>query len=261
MVYKVALCQMSLSREEDITSKADAYISKAASLGCSIAVFPECMTTPLGLPKSDFLALAQDVDGCFSSSIMLSAKKNNIWVLYTLIERNGSSLPFNTAVIVDNNSNIRAVYRKVHLFNSGTECESSKMTAGNEVFKPIQTPFGKIGMGICYDLRFPEFTRAQSLLGCDVMFYPSAWVKGPNKAEQWKTLLRARAVENEMYVCGVSRCDDGRCGRSCAFDPNGEVLCEASEDEELLIANIDLSKIGQVRQSLPVFKHRRSDLY
>ena len=131
----------------------------------------------------------------------------------------------------------------------------------NELFEPIDTPFGKLGMAICYDLRFPEVSRAAALAGCDIMVYPAAWVDGPGKALQWQTLLSARAIENEMFVIGACRADDGYVGQSLAVGPDGVVHARGGEDEALLVARFDTADLDRVRTSIPVFDHRRPELY
>ena len=135
------------------------------------------------------------------------------------------------------------------------------MCAGAAAFAPVPTPFSTIGLGICYDLRFPEYARMQALAGADLIIYPAAWVDGPNKLDHWKTLLAARAIEEELFIAGVSRCDEGYVGHSCVFAPNGELISEGDDDEELVIAQIDTQRIAETRAQIPVLSHRRPDVY
>lgn len=172
-----------------------------------------------------------------------------------------SSNPFNTAVLVDSMGKKRGVYRKTHLFDTDFTRESDRMTAGDRLFEPVCTPFGRIGLAICYDLRFPEVARYEALAGCDVLIVPAAWVDGPAKAAQWKTLLAARAIENQMFVAGVSRADAGYVGQSCVFGPMGASLAEGGREEELVVARISLDELESVRKSMPVLTHRRPELY
>ena len=155
----------------------------------------------------------------------------------------------------------RGCYRKVHLFDTDFTRESERMSAGDSLFEPVSTPFGRIGLGICYDLRFPELARAQAQAGCDVMIYPSAWVDGPGKADQWKALLAARAVENQMFAVGVSRADEGYIGTSCVYSPAGSALACADGTEQLLVCDIDTSGLEDARCAMPILEHRRRDLY
>ena len=170
-------------------------------------------------------------------------------------------LPFNTAIVTDNTGVRRGFYRKIHLFDSATTTESERMAASDRLFSPIDTPFGKLGLAICYDLRFPEVARAAALEGCDIMVYPAAWVDGPGKALQWETLLAARAIENEMFVVGVSRADEGYVGNSVVIGPDGTVHVRGDREERLLVAHIDTDDLARMRAAIPVFDHRRPDAY
>ena len=170
-------------------------------------------------------------------------------------------LPFNTAIVTDNTGVRRGFYRKIHLFDSATTTESERMAASDRLFSPIDTPFGKLGLAICYDLRFPEVARAAALEGCDIMVYPAAWVDGPGKALQWETLLAARAIENEMFVVGVSRADKGYVGNSVVIGPDGTVHVRGDREERLLVARIDTDDLARMRAAIPVFDHRRPDAY
>lgn len=135
------------------------------------------------------------------------------------------------------------------------------MAAGSALFDPIDTPFGRIGLSICYDLRFPEVARFAATHGCHLLINPAAWVDGLLKAEQWRTLLSARAIENEIFVAGLSRVDKGYIGQSAVFGPDGVMLASGGVREELVAARIDLSAIDGVRAAMPVLEHRRPELY
>ena len=179
------------------------------------------------------------------------------------------AVPYNTAVVVDDAGCKRGMYRKTHLFDTDFVKESDKVAAGAELMAPILTPFCSLGVGICYDLRFPELARAAALAGCQVLVYPAAWVDGPRKVAQWRTLLAARAIENEMFVAGLSRCDRefgsarrDYAGHSCVFGPLGEEIATAEgASPELVVADIDVDAIAAARAAMPVLAHRRTDLY
>lgn len=171
-------------------------------------------------------------------------------------------LPFNTAVVVDSAGETRGFYRKTHLYDALSVQESERMAPGDRLFEPVDTPFCRLGIGICYDLRFPEVARASALAGCEVFVLPAAWVDGPHKASQWRTLLSARAIENEMFIAGLSRADARYVGESCIVNPLGEVVaCAAGKEETLVIHDIDLNLIRTTRSNMPLFEHRRPRLY
>lgn len=280
-MFTLGLAQCCHPADGDVIALVDSWARRAQAASVDLLVFPESLMTPFDASADQFAQSAQPLDGPFCTAIDCIAARYGLWMIYTANERNEHNRPFNTAVIVDDEGKRRAVYRKVHLFDTDFVRESKKVSAGDRLFKPIETPFGKIGLGICYDLRFPEQARAAALEMADIMIYPSAWVDGPLKVRQWRTLLAARAIENEMFVAGLSRCDRafGRAaldyaGNSCVFGPLGEELAKGgiTEDgldgatrsgaaEMLVIADIDLDEIARARASMPVFDHRRRDLY
>ena len=135
------------------------------------------------------------------------------------------------------------------------------MAEGAELMQPVSTPFGMLGLAICYDLRFPEVARAAALEGAEFMVFPSAWVAGPGKVEQWETLLAARAIENGMFVAGVSSADEGRIGNSRVYAPDGALLAAGGPGEQLVTCDIDLAEIARVRSATPSLSHRRVDCY
>ena len=267
--FKLALAQCRHPENGDVLELVDVYLAKARNMGADIVVFPESLMTPFEMTAEQLLEASEELDGAFCTAVNKLAGKYNLWVVYTANERNvDGDKPFNTAVIVDGKGEVRGSYRKTHLFDTDLTRESDKIMSGCELFAPIETPFGKLGLGICYDLRFPELARAAALAGCDVLVFPSAWVDGPGKVRQWKTLLSARAIENELFVAGVSRCDRGfgaeardYAGNSCVFDPLGNEVAAAANDDDLIIADIDMDVIAQVRSAMPVLDHRHVELY
>ena len=165
-------------------------------------------------------------------------------------------------IILNDLGELVSDYKKTHLFNAYKWKESMNTLKGDCLFTPIKTPVGVIGLGICYDLRFPELARYEALSGTQVMLYPAAWVKGEGKFMQWETLLRARAIENEMYVLGCCHYSkEHYMGRSTGFAPDGTRLYLGEEKEELLYAQIDKEQIQNIRTANPVFENRRKDLY
>ena len=247
-----------------VLAMAETWCRKAVGQGVQLLVFPESLMTRYEAKRTAFLDEAQMLDGPFAQGMDRLAKEHGLWIAYTVNERRASddsAHPYNTVVLTDNTGKRAGVYRKVHLFDTDFTRESDRMSAGDALFEPVETPFGIVGLSICYDLRFPEVARAAALQGCQLLLCPAAWVDGPHKVHHWKTLLAARAIENEMFVAGVSRCDDGYVGNSCIFDPLGNVLASAGGEEELLVARVDLGLMEKTRASMPVFKHRKPKLY
>ena len=235
MTFTIALAQCKRPDDGDVARNVRAWVRRAADAGADLVVFPEALMTRFDGSVERFAAGAQPLDGPFPQTIDALAAEFGLWVVYTMSERNPDGLPFNTAVVTDAAGAQRGAYRKNHLFDKQGERESAYTAPGDALMAPVRAPFATIGLAICYDLRFPEVTRAAAQAGADLMLFPSAWVAGPDKVNQWKTLLHERAVENAMHVAGVSSVDPNRTGHSCVFAPDGTLLAEAGPDEELLV--------------------------
>lgn len=268
MSFKLGLAQCCHPEDGDVVSLVDRWAQRAADQNVDLLVFPEALMTPFEMDEEAFARAAEPLDGPFCTALTQIAARYHLWMVFTANEQNPAGKPFNTAVLLDNEGTRRGFYRKVHLFDTAAMRESDKTTAGNTLFTPVAAPFGTIGMAICYDLRFPEVARRAALADCDVMLYPAAWVDGPHKVEQWKTLLKARAIENEIFVAGLSRCDrdfgpqhQDYAGHSCIIDPLGTVLAEANYQETLLTATIDKQAIASARANMPIFDHRKPEAY
>lgn len=261
MKFTLGLAQTCHPKDGAVSDLVDRVAYEAKEAGVDLLVFPESLMTRYEQDRGDFLAAAEPLDGAFCTSIDALAAKHGLWMVYTVNELNPEGQPFNTAVVVDDCGQKQGVYRKTHLFDTDFTRESDRMGRGNELFEPIETPFGKIGLGICYDLRFPELARYEALRGADLILYPAAWVDGKLKAHQWQTLLTARAIENEVFVAGVSRADAGYIGQSCIVDPRGVVIAAGGLEQCLVTARVDTKEVSRVRASMPTLNHRRPELY
>ncbi|XP_072500082.1 deaminated glutathione amidase isoform X4 [Notamacropus eugenii] len=177
---------------------------------------------------------------------------------------------YNCHVLLDKEGSIVATYRKTHLCDvklpgQGPMCESTSTIPGPTLGSPVSTPAGKVGLAICYDLRFPELSLALAQDGAEILTYPSAFgsVTGP---AHWEVLLRARAIETQCYVVAAAQWGQhhekrGSYGHSMVVDPWGIVIARCSEGQGLCLAHIDLAYLHQIRQRMPVAQHRRPDLY
>jgi len=135
------------------------------------------------------------------------------------------------------------------------------MTPGSKITLPSKTSVGRIGMQICYDLRFPEMSRILASAGSEILVAPSAWVRGKMKEEHWLTLNKTRAIENGCYVIAPDQVGNIYCGRSVAVDPFGKILLDMKKRQGIGYVNISLDKVKQTRKALPLLKNRRTDLY
>ncbi|MDO4502454.1 MAG: nitrilase-related carbon-nitrogen hydrolase [Coriobacteriia bacterium] len=263
MEFTLGLAQTCHPEDGDVVALVDRMAAQAAARGVDLLVFPESLMTSYELPVEEFLASAQPVDGPFVQAVCQVAARHGLWLVFTLNEQaEDGGKPFNTAVVASADGCVAGTYRKAHLFEAGPYSESSKMQAGSGLFEPIQTPFCTLGLGICYDLRFPEVARWAAVRGAELMVYPAAWVAGEMKAHQWKTLLAARAIENEFFVAGLSRADAPRyIGQSCVFGPLGECLASSGPYQDLLVCRVDTSRIAAARENMPILDHLRPELY
>jgi predicted amidohydrolase len=168
---------------------------------------------------------------------------------------------YNTAVLLGPDGRRLAVYRKVHLYDAFNGRESERVAPGRETPPVAETALGAIGLQVCYDIRFPEWSRLLALAGAELIVIPTSWVSGPMKEEHWITLSRARAIENVCYVIAADQVQPDRVGRSLIIDPMGAVVADGAEEAGLVVAEIDVARVRRVREKNPSLQHRRPDLY
>lgn len=258
---RVALAQVTASKEKAENLKvARRSIQEAGTCGASLVVFPEMfMAVPSNERKP--ADLAEPLNGPFVHAISEAAQEAGVSIVCGLWESSQDpSKPYNTAVVIDSGGRLVAAYRKLHLFDALNVRESATMQPGAAI-PPIWDLDGvRVGMGICYDLRFPELFRSLSGRGADLVVLPSAWYAGALKEDHWLTLLRARAIENTVYMAGANQVGGPFCGRSAAFDPFGVMLADAGETEGLVTFDVRAERIAGVREKLPSLTHRRRDV-
>ena len=259
------------NKDENI-NKAIQMIKESKKQGADLAVLPEMFNCPYENEK--FIEYAEEMEESITlKEISKIAKEENIHVLAGSIpelENDGDSQSiYNTAVLFDNSGNILGKHRKMHLFDidvKGKICfkESDTLSAGNEI-TVIETELAKIGIGICYDIRFVELSRIMALNGAEILIFPGAFnlTTGP---AHWEILFRSRALDNQTFTIGVAPALDrdanyNSYGHSIAVSPWGELIEELGFDEELKIVEIDLDEIARIREEIPVLKNRRTDLY
>ena len=250
-------------------------LGEAAGRGAQLAVLPE-MFNNLGSGRI-LREGAEPLPGPTTDFACEQASKLGIWLVAgSFIEAAESGDRYNTCVVVTPVGEIAAIYRKVHLFDvqvpGASFRESNVIRPGSELVLVDAEGIGTIGCSVCYDLRFPELYRILALRGADVLAVPAAFTAetGP---PHWEVLLRARAIENQAYVVaagqhGVTRSRDGSSiaalgwhGHSMIVDPWGTVMGKARDGDGVVIAEIDLSRLGQVRACLPSLANRRPGAY
>ena len=262
---KVAVVQFKAStNKEENLKKIISYISKASSKNATLCAFPEFMMlyTKSSQTAKELTSLSEKINGNFILTIAKAAKENHIQVIGSFYERSKkNNRVYDTSFVINHLGKVISTYRKIHLYDALGFKESDKMIPGSKIAKPVGTSIGKIGMMICYDLRFPEMSRALALAGSEVLIAPSAWVKGPMKEEHWITINKTRAIENGCYVIAPAQVGNIYCGRSLVVDPYGKVLLDMKKKQGISFVNIDLKKVKETRKVLPLLKNRRADTY
>ena len=264
-LVKVAVVQFKASTNKEVNlKKIVSYISKAASKNAALCAFPEFMMfyTNSSQTSKQLSDLSEMIKGNFVTTIVKAAKENKIQVIGSFYEKSRTKdRVYDTAFVIDKSGKVISTYRKIHLYDALGFRESDKMISGSKITKPVQTSIGKIGMMICYDLRFPEMSRSLAVAGSEVLVAPSAWVKGNMKEEHWITINKTRAIENGCYVIAPDQVGNIYCGRSLVVDPYGKVLLDMKKKQGIGLVNIDLNKVKQIRKILPLLKNRRTDAY
>jgi predicted amidohydrolase len=237
--------------------KAEVFARRAAEQGADILVFPE-MYMGRPLPDRPPAKIVEEDGGRFVAGLGSLAEATGLFVVAGCWENSADpKRVYNTAIAFSPTGEKVAAYRKLHLFDALNVRESDTMVPG-EAFPPLVEVKGmKIGIGICYDLRFPELLRYLALQGAQAILLPSAWYQGPMKEDHWLTLLRARAIENTLYMAGCNLVGPSFCGRSVLFDPFGTSLADAGETEKLLVCPISSDRVDAVREKLPCLANRR----
>jgi predicted amidohydrolase len=262
---KAAVVQFKASTNKQVNlKKIISYIQKAALKNAKLCAFPEFMMfyTNSNQSTKQLANLSESINGNFVSTIAKNAKENRIQVIGSFYEKSRKKdRVYDTSFVINSSGKVISTYRKIHLYDALGFRESDKMTSGSKIAKPVKTSLGKIGMMICYDLRFPEMSRSLAAAGSQVLIAPSAWVKGYMKEEHWITINKARAIENGCYVIAPDQVGNIYCGRSLVVDPFGKILLDMKKKQGIGFVEIDLNKVKQTRKVLPLLKNRRTDIY
>ena len=221
--------------------------------GADLVVLPEAFARDFGEAGSGLAEVAEALDGPFVTEVERVAALRRTTVVAGLFEA-AEPHPFNTVVV---RGEARADYRKIHLYDSFGYRESDVLTAGAPT--PVIVPLGGLTLGLmtCYDLRFPELARALVDAGADALVVPAAWVAGPRKVDHWTTLLRARAIENTVFVIGAGQPGPRYTGHSMVVDPWGDVLVEAADGAGTYTATLDPAQVAEARETNPSLANRR----
>ena len=248
--------------------EASSMIARSIEKNANFIILPEMFNCPYSNDK--FIEYGEEEHESITlNTIAELARENDVYILAGSIPERENDKLYNTSYLFDRTGKIIAKHRKMHLFDIDvkdkiTFKESDVLTAGDD-FTVADTEFGKVGVGICYDVRFVELARIMAENGASILFYPGAFNQTTGPAH-WELLFRSRALDNQVFCVGVAPAlnEDASYhsyGHSIVTNPWGEVITQAGEKEELIICEIDLSEIKKVREELPVLKNKRKDLY
>lgn len=269
--------------DADATSnvaRAERLIRDAAERGAQIICLKELFNAPYfcKAQTSERFDLAEPIPGPTTDAMQALAKELEVVLIIPLFERQAAGIYRNSAAVIDADGSLLGVYRKMHIPDDPLFFEKYYFTPGDEGFKVWKTRYATIGVLICWDQWYPEAARITSLLGAQVLFYPTAIGWHPDEKDEWgaaqvdawRTAQRAHAIANGVYVAAPNRVghedEPGTkgltfFGRSFIADPFGRYLADAGEGEETLIARCDPALIEEVRRNWPFLRDRRVDAY
>ncbi|MBN3304671.1 NIT1 amidase, partial [Amia calva] len=268
-----ALCQVTATPDKEANFEScSGLVEQAREGGACMAFLPEGFDF-IGSSREETLRLSETLEGETIGRYAQLARKLGVWLSLGGFHERGHDWEsdrriYNSHVIINDQGCIASVYRKCHLFDvelpgRGVSLKESAFTIpGPRIVPPVQTPLGKVGLGVCYDLRFPELSLALVRQGAEILTYPSAFTVATGAAH-WEVLLRARAIETQCFVLAAAQVGRHHAhrasyGHALAVDPWGELVgrCGGAEPG-LALVEIDLQKLRSVRRDMPVQQHRR----
>src|SRR5580692_5696461 len=279
--FRIGLVQMSCAPDPNENSeKVEWKIREAAASGAQIVCTQELFRSQYFCRSEDhaMFALAESIPGPSTDSLGALARELGIVIIASLFERRAAGVYHNTAVVINVDGEIIGLYRKMHIPDDPLYYEKFYFTPGDLGFRNFDTPFGRVGVLVCWDQWYPEGARISALGGANVLFYPTAigWHPaekaefGAQQLDAWRTIQRAHAIANGVYVVAVNRVgfegppEKGLefWGSSFIADPFGQVIAEASNHrEEILTAECDPRRLEDVRRNWPFLRDRRIDAY
>ena len=265
---KAALLQMKVQNDKQANiDEAIRLIQEVAAEGADLAILPEMFCCPYN--NIYFREYGEAERGGAHQALSEAAKSNRVYVVGGSIPELDGDKVYNTSYIFDRRGAQIGKHRKMHLFDIDVEGgqrfkESDVLSAGDEV-TVFDTEFCKMGVAICYDIRFPELSRLMALRGAEIIIVPAAFNMTTGPAH-WEILFRGRALDNQVYAIGVSSARDYEAsyhsyGNSIVAAPWGNIVNRMDEKQGYIIQEIDLEQVAKVRKELPMLKHLRNDVY
>jgi deaminated glutathione amidase len=235
-------------------------VGEAADAGATLVIAPEGAMHDFGPQELALAPVAEPVDGRFVSGLAEVASRRQVTVVAGMFEsvEGDPTRAYNTVVAVSPSGGLIGRYRKQHLFDALGWCESQRLVAGEPGERLTFDCDGfRVGVLTCYDIRFPELGRALVDDGATLLAVPSAWVAGPLKAVQFRTLATARAIENVCYLAGAVQSPPSYTGESCVIDPFGEIVAELGPADGVAVADVTVERVAECRERMPSLGHRR----
>lgn len=268
MIFKLALCQMMGDKnKEKNLKKAETMIRSAASQGANLIALPEMFNCPYA--NEYFRPFAEEEDGQTVRLLSSLARELQVYLVGGSIPELSNGHVYNTSFSFNKEGKIIGKHRKVHLFDidvkGGIRFKESDTLSPGDHMTILDTEYGKIGVAICYDVRFPELFRKMTLEGVRLVVLPAAFNMTTGPAH-WDLTMRSRALDNQIYFAAVSPARDVNgpyqaYGHSCVANPWGEFCAKVDARETIVFADIDIDYQDAIRDQLPLLKHRRPELY
>lgn len=233
-------------------------VATASSRGARLVLLPEYSSYFVDPFDMSLAAHAQDLDGPFVQALVALAAAHDVHVVAGLVERAADPARVRNAVVAVDGGGLRALYRKLHLYDAFGQRESDWVEPG-EIDEPqtFDCEGLRFALMTCYDLRFPELTRVLADAGADVVLVPAEWVRGPLKEHHWRTLLHARAIENTLFVAAADHPPPLGVGLSMIVDPQGVEVAALGTGTGVAVAHLDRDAVGRVRRVNPALTLRR----
>ncbi len=256
---KIAMVQMKVIAGDVVANQENGLTHvRRAALNADTIVLPEIWT--IGYALKNVAQAAETMDGPVISQLADIARDNSVNIIAGSLPLRVDNQIYNSAIVFDRQGNSTASYNKVHLFSMYGE---ERFFAPGTTLSLFSLDDMTAGLGICYDLRFPELFRSLALRGAQIVFIPAEWPAA--RGGHWRTLVQARAIENHMYVCAVNCVGEHKgssfYGNSLLVSPDGEILAEGGDKEAIIYGEINLEKVLESRQAMPSFNDRRPDVY
>jgi len=233
---------------------------QAADQGAELVVGPEAAMHDFGPPDMALGPVAEPLDGPFVTGLREAAAELGITLVAGMFESAPDGRAWNTVVAVSPSGGLLGSYRKLHLFDALGWKESERLAPGDGSLLTFDVGGLRVGVQTCYDIRFPELSRALVDRGVDVLAVPAAWVAGPLKEHQWLTLVTARAIESTAYAVTACQSPPRYTGCSRLVDPMGVTLAGVATTEGVAVADLAPERVAEVRAAVPSLQHRRYDV-